>query len=330
MTGGNRREPKPAQFALSENRETSFLELSKPVEGSLDWGHRLNENFEEIERRVALLASELNVSDVGGYEPPAIGQEGWAEPLNEVFAAIENDVKTLAHEVGVENVGNYQQPRENSSDWHISLNYNFFRIEEDIEAIAAAVPGTPQQNGKEDDYVIESNYEINLGNLRDAIDAIDEAETTQEKGDTFEDLADLLFSAIPFLRIRGRQKLTKTSEIDLVVEYIGHDGKTFFDNWSDFILVECKNWSGSVGAPQIKKFSSNMSDLKMDLGVIFARNGVSGDTNSDAQCAIRDIYKQHDRMILAVEDDEIAKLLEGKSFYEILEEQAYRRRMDIK
>lgn len=179
-------------------------------------------------------------------------------------------------------------------------------------------------------YVVEENYEIDLKLLEDALDSVDEAESTQEKGDTFEMLAELLFGAIPFLRVRQRKELTKTSEIDLVVEYTGYSEKTIFDNQSDYILVECKNWSGSVGAPQVRDFRGKMGDLKVDTGVIFARNGVSGDKNSDAHRLIHDSQKQYDQMILVVGDDELNKLLEGESFYQLLDGQMYERRFDLK
>lgn len=179
-------------------------------------------------------------------------------------------------------------------------------------------------------YAVGEHYEIDLVRLENAIDAVDQASTTQEKGDTFEELAGLLFGAIPFLRVRGRKELTNTSEIDLVVEYTGHSERTIFDNWSDLILVECKNWSGSVGAPQVRDFRGKMKDLKVDLGVLFARNGVSGDEGSDAQGLIRDTYRGDDVMILVVGDDELSKLLEGESFYELLDTLMYERRMDIR
>jgi hypothetical protein len=194
-----------------------------------------------------------------------------------------------------------------------------------------------QQEGNEgpdgrrtQNYVVGEHYEVDLVRFEDAIDAVNQAETAQEKGDTFEDMAELLFGAIPFLRVRERKELTKNSEIDIVVEYTGHSERTIFNNWSDLILVECKNWSGSVGAPQVRDFRGKMKDLKVDLGVLFARNGVSGDEGSDAQGLIRDTYKGDDVMILVVGDDELSKLLEGESFYELLDTLMYERRMDVR
>lgn len=179
-------------------------------------------------------------------------------------------------------------------------------------------------------YTVGEHYEMDLVRLENAINAVDQASTTQEKGDTFEELADLLFGAIPFLRVRGKKELTKTSEIDLVVEYTGYSERTIFNNWSDLILVECKNWSGSVGAPQIRDFRGKMNDLKVNLGVLFARNGVSGDETTDAQGLIRDTYMNKDVMILVGGDDELTKLLDGESFYELLDDLMYERRMNVR
>jgi hypothetical protein len=175
-------------------------------------------------------------------------------------------------------------------------------------------------------YVNTQNYEIDLIEFETALSAVDDADTNQEKKNTFEQLADLLFGAIPFLKVRERNQLTNTSEIDLVIEYTGSSQRTIFDDRSKYILVECKNWAGSVGANQVRDFKGKMDQTQVDTGVLFARNGVSGDQSGDAIREIHDIYSRTGKMILVVGDTELSQLLEGRSFYELLDELMYQLR----
>lgn len=175
----------------------------------------------------------------------------------------------------------------------------------------------------------DTYYEIDLSELENALNEVDQAETTKEKGDTFEYFARVLFNSIDFLEVRDQALRTNTGEIDIVVEYTGSNELTIFDQWSRFILVECKNWADSVGVSQIRDFKGKMDKAQIDLGVIFARNGISGDEATDAVRLIHDCFQRDKCMILVIGDNEIEQLLDGRSFYELLDESIYQRRFDF-
>ena len=65
----------------------------------------------------------------------------------------------------------------------------------------------------------EPNFELDLGQFEQALEAVDKAQSAQEKGDSFEQFADLLFGGVPFLEVRDRNLRTSTGEIDIVIEY---------------------------------------------------------------------------------------------------------------
>ncbi|MDZ7701777.1 MAG: restriction endonuclease [Halobacteriales archaeon] len=157
-------------------------------------------------------------------------------------------------------IGNgYISVTEPDGELFVEANPNDIEAIEEIESILTPPDYLLAPTEAEDvrretsgEEVSFDNYSINLDDLETALEAVDEAETNHEKGDTFEELANLLFEAIPFLEVRDKNLETNTGEIDLVVEYQGTNEPTIFDNFCRFILVECKNWSNSVGVSKLE------------------------------------------------------------------------------
>lgn len=191
--------------------------------------------------------------------------------------------------------------------------------------------GKEEPNGKRSqDYVIEPNYEIDLKEFEDALEAMDNADTSQERGDAFEELAGVLMEAMPFIKVREQNLRTKTSELDLVVEYTGADETKIFDKVSSDFLIECKHWSEPVGSDPVGNFIQKTDKLSVDFGIMFARNGITGDEQTDGYGQIRDALIQSGKVILVVDNEVIERILDGESFYQILDEMYYERRFDRK
>ena len=180
------------------------------------------------------------------------------------------------------------------------------------------------------EYVIEPNYEIDLKEFEDALDAMDSAETSQERGDAFEEFAGVLMEAMPFIRVRERNLRSRTNELDLVVEYMGADETKVFDKVSSDFLIECKHWSEPVGSDPVGNFIQKMEKLRVNFGIIFARNGVTGDEQTDGYGQIRDAFMQSNKVILVIDNEDIERLLEGESLYQMIDEKYYSRRFDRK
>lgn len=195
---------------------------------------------------------------------------------------------------------------------------------------SADISGGRQERYEESPGQIESRYfSLDSDEFDEAVNWLDEAESSHDKGEAFEDLASLLFGGIEFLTVRDKQLRTNTGEIDVVVEYDGHSEKTIFDGYSRFILAECKNWSGTVGVPQIRDFKGKMDKSYTNFGVIFAREGISGDEGADAIRWIHDYFQREGSVILVIDDDELARIRSGEGFYNILDDLLYERRFDL-
>ncbi|MBX0286625.1 restriction endonuclease [Halomicroarcula sp. F28] len=181
----------------------------------------------------------------------------------------------------------------------------------------------PSIKSAETSSIQTKHFELDTVDYTRALREVDEAESTAEKGDSFERLAVLLFSGISFLQKRDRQLRTHTGEIDVVIEYMGSEHLTIFDDYSRFILAECKNWSGSVGSDQIRVFKDRLNEHRLDFGVFFARNGISGDTGADASKRVQDIFRDEGIAIIVISDLELKQIKRGVSFYEILDQKLY-------
>lgn len=191
--------------------------------------------------------------------------------------------------------------------------------------------GPEEPEGKRSqDYVIEPDYEIDLKEFEDTLEAMDNADSAQERGEAFEEFASVLMEAIPFLRVREKNLRTKTSELDVVVEYTGADKTKIFDKVSSDFLIECKHWSDPVGSDAVGNFIQKMDKLSVDFGIMFARNGLTGDEQNDAYAQIRDSFINSGNIILVIDNEDIERILDGESFYEILDEKYYERRFDRK
>jgi hypothetical protein len=129
--------------------------------------------------------------------------------------------------------------------------------------------------------------------LVNLIEAVEESTTNEEKRKSLEALARFLFNSVPSLRCKYSNLQTRSSEIDLAIEYECSNGAIpLFEELGRYCLVECKNWSMPVGAKHVRDFIGKLESCKVRLGVIFSRNGVTGaDSGLDA---IRVIQKAFD------------------------------------
>ena len=148
--------------------------------------------------------------------------------------------------------------------------------------------------------------------------------SSQEKGDKLENLAKNLLES-PYLEIIDIKKRTFTGEIDLVFEVKRFEG-TIFNNFSDILVVECKNWETKVGANELRSFADKMRDTDATVGIFFSRSGITGDSEfvRDAKGVIRDKWKTERMIIIVLTYDDFRNVVEkGMNFYNLLKERYY-------
>ncbi|NGZ88604.1 restriction endonuclease [Duganella aceris] len=172
-----------------------------------------------------------------------------------------------------------------------------------------------------DQDVPNSGTRIRNIQLIKLIEEAESAKTNDAKGKSFEALGRHLFSCIPSLRCKYSNLNTRSSEIDIVVEYNSSNGVLpLFEELGRYCFVECKNWSAPVGAKHIRDFIGKLEKCRVKLGVILAKNGVTGE-NSGLD-AIREVQSAFDRdgpIILIFSLEDLRTIEDGGAFTEALD-----------
>jgi hypothetical protein len=174
--------------------------------------------------------------------------------------------------------------------------------------------------------------EKSVGNqLTKLIEQAESATTNDAKGKSLEALARHLLTSVPSLKSKYANLHTRSSEIDIVVEYDSSEGRLpLFEDLGRYCFVECKNWSEPVGAKHIRDFIGKLEKCRVKLGIVFAKNGVTG-TNSGLD-ALREISSAYDRngsVVLIFSLGDLRSINDGAAFSEALDIRYDRLRFDI-
>jgi hypothetical protein len=122
--------------------------------------------------------------------------------------------------------------------------------------------------------------------LRDAGPA-----SSHERGRALEELMRVIFSAPAGLEVSSTRYSTGDEEIDLVIK--NNVGRPFWSALdSPLLFVECKNWSSSVGASELRDFEVKLMNHAplARLGFFVAPGGFSGGARTELRRAGRSEY----------------------------------------
>ncbi len=106
------------------------------------------------------------------------------------------------------------------------------------------------------------------------IASVDAATTNQAKGASFETLAMYLFEHLDAVEVTEHDIRMPSEEIDIVLWNAQRE--EVLRPWEAVILVECKNWSANVGAPQLDNFIGKLRRRSLKTGIFVAAMGVTG------------------------------------------------------
>lgn len=175
-------------------------------------------------------------------------------------------------------------------------------------------------------HIETSNFHLNIDDYEKQLQAVYRAESNQEKKETLEDMAAMLIEGVKNFDVRDRNLEPGVEEIDIVGEdtsegrYVNCEGKYF--------LVECKNWSNKVGAREVRDFRGKMDDKHVNLGLIFAKQGLTGtEDGENAWEIIHNAFKSDGKVIIVFKKSDWEQILDGGvSFYKQVEHRIYNRR----
>src|SRR5690554_7105278 len=88
---------------------------------------------------------------------------------------------------------------------------------------------------------------FDINHFRTLINNVDVATTNQQKGASFELLSIYMFEHLNGVDVTEHDIRMPSEEIDIVLW--NAQTEEILRPWDSVILVECKNWSSTVGAP---------------------------------------------------------------------------------
>jgi hypothetical protein len=162
------------------------------------------------------------------------------------------------------------------------------------------------------------------------IEVAERAVTNQEKGKSLEAVAQFVLESVPSLRCKYANLYTRSSEIDLVVEYDqSRGGIPLFDELGRYALIECKNWGKPVGVGPVRDFMGKLDKCKARIGIIFARNGITGvDAGVDALREIQSRYDRDGLFVVVFSLEDLRAISNGREFVAALDWKADTLRFD--
>ncbi len=168
----------------------------------------------------------------------------------------------------------------------------------------------------------QSEFALNNAYLDSLLDWADGRTTNKEKGNALEDIASYLFTLIPGL-VPRRNLLEQTLafETDIVVRNLSPNRTLVADMLGRCFLVECKNWNNRLGVQDVGYFLYRMRLTHATFGVIFAKNGVTGQTKQTeaAHSLIRKAFHEDGSLCVVVDRNDLSRVSTGRlSFWSML------------
>lgn len=130
------------------------------------------------------------------------------------------------------------------------------------------------------------------------------------KGKALETVMVTIFQTIKDLTILSVNARLRAEELDIVLKNDVNIG--FWKFIGSPILVECKNWSGKVGAREVTILYDNLVSLGPDAktGILVAPNGLTGNAYRDAMLKIRE-KRQLGRYIILLDKQDLEHIADG-------------------
>ncbi len=161
--------------------------------------------------------------------------------------------------------------------------------------------------------------EAQLDGITKALEAADVAASPKEKGLAYENLASVALELIRCLRAKHRRLSTDTSEIDLIMEYVGEPKLALLEQVGRYVMVECKNWSAPADAATLRDFIGKMQAARVKLGIVFSRAGVTGSHGRGARGVIRTAYQQDGTIVLVLTHEDLRAVARGEDLARLLD-----------
>jgi hypothetical protein len=254
------------QLTLEDIPPDTFVEVGVPRDGILhvEWSGRLYREGDEI-------VGETDYTWTRKYWYAPIGLEQYLDLVRrgvEVRQKAHGDV-TLSNfdddgayihlnftiSTGEKNLGKaYESARRVCEELEEPSEQASEEIGKQIAALAARLSGWGSES------------------LDALVQAVENAQTTDDKGRSLEELCSRLFETVSGLSVSGRVR-TATEEIDITI--VNDSLEPRLRRESALLLAECKNWTGKCGKDEFVVFREKIENRnrRASLGFLISWNG---------------------------------------------------------
>ena len=149
-----------------------------------------------------------------------------------------------------------------------------------------------------------------------------------DSGQSLEWLADYVLSCMPGCKATRRQRSMST-DYDVVCSMEGFE-LDFRSEFGRYFVCECKDWNRSADFTTIAKFCRVLDSTKSKFGIIFSKQGISG--QKSAKYAGREqlkVFQDRGMVIIVVDENDLTKVASGSNFINILRQKYERVRLDL-
>jgi hypothetical protein len=175
----------------------------------------------------------------------------------------------------------------------------------------------------------ESEIPINRTLLDQLIRALSNGQSADDKKKSLEFLASYLAITLPAVKIKANVKtfeqgITFEHEIDLVVIQHTRQPTYLLEALGRHFLIECKNLKDNVGVQDLNHFLAKMRFHGCKCGVIFSRNGLTGDKEKETGLKYARLtqlrwYHQDGCIVVVITEAELREMaVNSLSFAELL------------
>lgn len=168
------------------------------------------------------------------------------------------------------------------------------------------------------EVILEEEIARNQTVLQQILATVAKANNSQEKGESLEILMEKLLAS-PYLRLMKRGLDYSTGEIDVVFKVRKIEG-TIFQNFSDLLIVECKNRVKKMDAKEVRAFVDKMNDMDCNVGVIASREGIT----PPGMGVVSSKWKESRKSVIVLDQRDLTSIVSGQeNLYTVLEDKFY-------
>jgi hypothetical protein len=148
-------------------------------------------------------------------------------------------------------------------------------------------------------------------------------------GKILERLADYVLSCVPGCRTAMRKRSFST-DYDIVCTLEGPE-VDFRADLGRYFICECKDWKDPADFSAFAKFARVLDSIKAHFGILFSREGISGEgATENAEREQVKVYQDRGMVIVVIDKDDLQFLANSGNFISLLRGKYEKVRLDLR